>query len=128
MASIDRFPRPLDDMAELLEVLSSAAVKKAKTMGARKAPARSRHQGVIRRPGPETPLWNELTAAVRPYLVRRGSKSNLARILGVPRQRIYQYITRPTAMPDAETVLHLVLWLAVQKKTIDKGRHAQPVA
>lgn len=128
MTSIDRFPRPLDELAGLLESLSSAAVEKARKLRVQRKRARSRHRGVIRRPGEDTPLWNALIAAVRPHLVKRGAKSNLARVLGVPRQRIYQYITRPTAMPDAETVLHLVLWLGNQEKMIAKGRHAQPLA
>jgi len=128
MSSIDQFPRPLNDIAGLFENLLSDAVEQAAKLSAQRKHAHRTRQGEIRRPGEDTPLWNALIAAVRPHLVQWGAKSNLARVLGVPRQRIYQYITRPTAMPDAETVLHLVLWLANQEKLVAKGRHAQPVA
>lgn len=128
MTSMDRFPRPLDDLAELLESLSFAAVEKARNMKLHGKKVAKRRAGEVRHPGQDTPLWNALVAAVRPHLVQRGAKSNLARILGVPRQRIHEYITRPTALPDAETVLHLALWLANQENQLAKGRHARPVA
>jgi hypothetical protein len=128
MTSIDRFPRPLDQVAELFESLADAAVEQAKELHERRTRSGSKARGEIRRPGSETPLWNALIAAVRPHLVKRGAKSNLARILGVPRQRIYDTITRPTVMPDAEMTLHLLLWLAHQNSPLPAGRHAQPLA
>jgi hypothetical protein len=64
------------------------------------------------RPGPNTPLWNALVAAIRPHLRRRGEKINLGRELGVPPQRIHEYFVARTATPDAERTLDLVVWLA----------------
>lgn len=128
MSPTDQFPRPLDQVAELFEMLAGAAVEQARELHEQRTRSQHKRQSVSRRPGPDTPLWNALIAAVRPHLVKRGSKSNLARILGVPRQRIYDTITRPTVMPDAETALHLLLWLANQNNLSSKGRHAHPLA
>ena len=64
------------------------------------------------RPGPDTPLWNALVAAVRPHLRRRGEKINLGRELGLPPQRIHEYFVARTAAPDAERTLALMIWLA----------------
>lgn len=64
------------------------------------------------RPGPDTPLWNALVAAVRAQLRRRGEKINLGRELGVPPQRIHEYFVARTAAPDAERTLTLLVWLA----------------
>lgn len=72
---------------------------------------RPRRGGTVR-PGRRTPLWNALAATVRPHLRRRGAKSNLARMLGVPPQRIHQYFKENSASPDAERVLQLVVWLS----------------
>ena len=41
------------------------------------------------RVGPDTPLWNELANAVVASLGPRGDKANLARLLGVSRQRLH---------------------------------------
>lgn len=63
------------------------------------------------RPGPETPLWNELIRQILPYLRRRGSKAQLARLLGVPRQRLQACFKARYACLDAERTLQLVGWL-----------------
>ena len=68
-----------------------------------------------------------MVVRIQPYLVKRGAESDLARVLGVPRQRIYDYFTRRSSMPDAECILHLLLWLASQESSIAPGRHAQPL-
>jgi len=73
---------------------------------------RRRPRGATLRPGPDTPLWNALAAAVRPRLRRRGARVLLAHELGVPRARITEYFVKGTAMPDAERALLLLLWMS----------------
>ena len=63
------------------------------------------------RPGTDTPLWNELVRRIRPHLHRRGSKAQLARLLGVPRQRLQDCLKKKSASLDAERTLLLLGWL-----------------
>jgi len=71
--------------------------------------------GRTRRPGIDTPLWNALAARARVYLKKRGAKSNLARILGVPRQRVSDYFVAGSQAPDAERTLQLLFWLIARE-------------
>ena len=103
----------------LLDLLLLAAEDSAKT--ARKTyreQTRSR-RGATLRPGPETPLWNELAAAAREQLHVYGDKAKLARILGVPRQRVHQYLQSATACPDAERTLLLLSWTHARRQGRD---------
>ncbi len=88
-----------------------AAVKAVETREARRA-----GRGRTLRPGRTTPLWNELVAAARPWLHRRGSKAQLARILGVPRQRVHDALKADHACLDAERVLLLLCWIAAREQ------------
>jgi len=63
------------------------------------------------RPGCHTPLWNELSREIRPYLRRYGDQVNLGRLLGLPRQRIHSYFVKRTRIPDAERTLQFLAWL-----------------
>lgn len=97
---------------ELAELLIKAAV-----MMASQAPKAFRIQqsstrtGRTLRPGRDTPLWNELRTQLRPHLQKYGNQVNLARVLGLPRQRINAFITGGGQMPDAERTLQLFAWL-----------------
>ena len=75
-----------------------------------------RPRGGTLRPGPGTPLWNALVHSVRPHLSRWGVKSRLARLLGVPPQRVHEYFVRRTAAPDAERTLELIRWLGSRRR------------
>lgn len=69
-----------------------------------------------RRSGPETPLWNILVTLLRPELRRYGDKARLARYLGIPRQRLTDYLTGKTRrLPDAEMTLRLIHWLGAKQ-------------
>jgi hypothetical protein len=70
-----------------------------------------RKGGNTLRPGPQTPLWNELRRQLRPHLLRYGHQANLARLLGLPRQRVNAFVTGGGEMPDAERTLQLLAWL-----------------
>lgn len=62
-------------------------------------------------PGPDTPLWNALVRALRPHLRQRGSKAQLARLLGLHRQRLHECLKAGSASLDAERTLLLLGWL-----------------
>lgn len=67
------------------------------------------------RPGAATPLWNILAAQLRTELGAFGAKVRLARYLGIPRQRLHNFLTDPSRMPDAELTLRMLHWL-VEKR------------
>ena len=71
------------------------------------------------RPGPDTPLWNELAATTVKALGRRGEKAKLARLLGLSRQRLHMFLVAKTALPDAERTLQLLAWLQARQRGID---------
>ncbi len=67
------------------------------------------------RPGAATPMWNLLAQTLRAELSSYGSKTRLARYLGVPRQRLNDFLRGGSRMPDAELTLRLLHWL-VEKR------------
>ena len=78
-------------------------------------PSPGRGGGTLR-PGKHTPLWNQLRTQLRPHLRRYGQQVNLARMLGVPRQRINAFVTGGGRMPDAERTLQLLVWLVAVRQ------------
>lgn len=72
-------------------------------------------------PGSDTPLWNELMRCVRRRLRRRGEQAQLARVLGLSRQRLNRCLTGECAMLDAERTLLLVGWLAARSAGREVG-------
>jgi len=100
---------------ELIEWLAKAGAESARrTAGKRRR--RPPQRGLTLLPGPDTPLWNELVRQVAPLLRKRGSKVHLARILGVPRQRLQVCLKARTAFLDAERTLLLLAWLAARRR------------
>ena len=98
----------------LVALLGEAAIAAAATA------ARATYQASFRRkrgprrktrPGLDTPLWNVLVQELRRALVPYGSKARLARHLGVPRQRLQDFLKAGARLPDAETTLRLLHWL-----------------
>ena len=65
-----------------------------------------------RQPGIESPMWTSCVPLLRKELRRYGAKSQLARYLGIPRQRVYDYLKKRSRVPDAEIGLRMVHWLA----------------
>ena len=49
---------------------------------------------------------------VRAELAPHGAKARLARYLGIPRQRLNDFLTGRSRLPDAELTLRLLHWLA----------------
>jgi len=109
-------------MLGLLGELGSLAVEQAQRAAQRRKIARRPRRGSTLRPGDDTPLWNAVVEKVRPYLAKRGAKANLARVLEVPRQRVHDYFVTDTQMPDAERMIHVLLWLAAR----ESGDAAKP--
>lgn len=66
-------------------------------------------------PGSDTPLWNLVVDDMRIELQQRGAKSRLARFLDVPPQRISDWVTGKRRVPDAETLLRILFWLAERR-------------
>jgi hypothetical protein len=98
----------------LVALLGDAAIAAAATA------ARATYQASFRRkrgprrkprPGLDTPLWNALAPELRRALLPYGSKARLARHLGVPRQRLQDYLKSGARVPDGETTLRLLHWL-----------------
>lgn len=101
----------VDGIAELMLILWDAACEPARK------PVRRRERDIAGRnctlrPGGETPLWNQLIKTVRPMLRTRGAKALLARELGLPRQRVHEFLMSRSAQPDAERALYLLAWVA----------------
>lgn len=95
---------------EIIEWLTDAAAESARrTVG--KLKRRPPKRGLTLQPGADTPLWNELVRQVTPLLRRRGSKVHLARILGIPRQRLHVCLKAQAGCLDAERTLLLLAWL-----------------
>lgn len=95
-------------LAEVAEVSARQLRKKLK-------PTR-RESYLTRRPGDDTPLWNACAAMLRAELKPYGSKVRLARYLGIPKQRVTDFLKNGSRMPEAETLLQMLNWLA-QKRT-----------
>lgn len=120
---LDQVPLPkrLDLPLKLAELIHAAATEMAKrSQKAFQISERRTRRGATLRPGKDTPLWNELRAQIRPHLRRRGEQANLARVLGLPRQRVHAFMSSGTQMPDAERTLQLLAWLLVARR----GRRA----
>lgn len=111
----DYVPSRIRDFEPLLFLIEQAARVQARSTAksATKTPRRSprRSRGLTLRPGAATPLWNELTKTVHLNLRKRGAKVNLARYLGIHRQRLHLLIVSRQACPDAERTLMLLVWL-----------------
>jgi hypothetical protein len=113
--------RELDLLAKLASQFAVAAVEASRKAAQESAFSRRVRRGATLRPGRNTPLWNELARAVNAQFRRRGDRVNLGRILGLPRQRIYELFGRNRYLPDAERTLLLLLWLQARRAGQDLG-------
>lgn len=99
------------DLGGLLYDAAEAAARSAKSA------VRQRRSGsyLTRRPGAESPLWNICADLLRAELHVRGSKVRLARMIGVPKQRLNDFLKANDRLPDAELTLQLLNWLAQKR-------------
>jgi hypothetical protein len=105
-------------MWSVVHLLETAAAR-LRAAGRRKEPERPRRRAKTFQPGPDTPVWNQLVRSAAPYLRKRGDKVRLARLLGLPRQRIHQLLVGKSACADAERTLLLLAWVAARRA----GKH-----
>lgn len=101
----------LNQLVPLADGLVAAARATAAATRKIQRERRRTRKGTSLHPGPDTPLWNELAAAVEKALRRRGEKAKLARLIGVHRQRLHVLLVSKRAIPDAERTLQLLAWL-----------------
>jgi hypothetical protein len=80
---------------------------------------RRRASYFTRRPGADTPMWNLCAQALKAELKPHGAKVRLARYLGIPKQRISDFLAGRSRMPDAELTLQLLYWLSEKKNGRD---------
>jgi len=102
---------------DLAEVLAEASAVSAAKLKKAVKPVRSQACRT-RRPGNATPLWNACSALLREQLKPYGSKARLARYLGIPRQRLNDFLKAGSRLPDAEILLLMLHWSA----TLRTGR------
>jgi hypothetical protein len=71
------------------------------------------------RPGNNTPMWNLCCVVLKNELRPHGSKVRLARYLGIPKQRISDFLAGRRRMPDAEITLRMIHWVAAKRAGMD---------
>jgi hypothetical protein len=104
-----------EDLAGFAEYLLQVAWENLRNIAQAKKPERRRKASVTLQPGVDTPVWNELVKSALPYLEKRGEKVKLARLLGLPRQRLHQLLVQKTACADAERTLLLLAWVHAKR-------------
>ena len=117
--SLVPLPARLRQLMSLIDLLVLAAEESARAARKVYKERTRQRRGVTLRPGVQTPLWNELARAAREQLTRYGDRARLARILGVPRQRVDQYLRAKSACPDAERTLLLLAWVQTRRNGRD---------
>lgn len=118
--SYDPSPASLKLVADLildLYAVAATSARAAAKQGRRMVPRSQRNRTL--RPGAGTPLWNELVKQAQPFLRQRGTKAQLARVLGVPRQRLQDCLKTRSACLDAERTLLLLCWVVAQRQGRD---------
>lgn len=116
-----RFAPQLEIPVELAIALMEAASRSVRESMQRYRRSRRPRRGDTLKPGPETPLWNELRHAVRGQLTRYGDKARLGRLLGLPRQRVNDLLKEERYLPDAERTLLILVWLQMRRQGRDLG-------
>jgi hypothetical protein len=103
------------DLAEVLTEAAEEGLKHAEKL------AKPRRRGTYRtlRPGSGTPMWNACAQLLRAELKPYGSKVRLARYLGIPKQRVTDFLRNGSRMPDAEILLRVLHWLAAKRSGRD---------
>ena len=114
-------PAALAFPAELAVILAEAAADAIRRSLKPVRESRRPRRGATLRPGVQTPLWNALAAAVRARLTRYGEQAKLARLLGLPRQRVHELLNARNHQPDAERTLLLLVWLQARAEGRDLG-------
>ena len=99
------------DLGEALAVAASTGAKRL-TLAMR---PRRKGSYKTRRPGYDTPMWNVCATLLAAELRIRGRKVRLARYLGIPRQRLHDFLRGRSRQPDAELLLRMLHWMAEKR-------------
>ena len=105
------FPPRMRQFDALIDLIADAADAAAAESMKRYRRRPRRRPGMRPVVGEDTPLWNILAETCANQLTRYGDKARLARMLGVPRQRVHLLFVARSACPDAERTLQLLVWL-----------------
>jgi hypothetical protein len=66
-------------------------------------------------------MWNLFVELLRSELKVYGSKVRLARYLGIPKQRLNDFLQGRQRLPDAELTLQMLAWLASRRAGRDRS-------
>jgi len=122
-------PHPPVDSAllrDLFRALEEVVYVAAQRIRKPRPPAPRRGVGRTLRPGAQTPLWNTLVKQALPFLGKRGSKVQLARFLGLPKQRLQDCLKARHAALDAERTLRLFCWVTSRQQDRDLSSQIFP--
>lgn len=99
------------DLGEALAVAAHTGVQRVNLA------MRPRRKGSdkTRRPGYDTPMWNVCATLLKAELQLRGTKVRLARYLGIPRQRLHDFLRGRSRQPDAELLLRMLHWMSEKR-------------
>lgn len=108
--------RPVVELIGILGAAAEIAARKAARSTFRSIDRRAGHRRIApteSNPAGEstTPMWNALADQLHLALQKHGAKARLARHLGVPRQRVSDFV-KSRRLPDAEMTLRMLHWLA----------------
>jgi len=107
-------PRGLEFWMLLDAAFEAAAATASKRI--QRALRPRRHKAYkTRKPGFATPMWNVCAVMIKMELKPYGAKVRLARYLGIPRQRLQDFLNGRSRLPDAELTLRLLHWLAAKR-------------
>jgi len=105
----------------VLELLRLGAMAVGESVEKRRARARKATRearpGQALFAGVNTPLWNALALALKSECRKRGDQVKLARMVGLSRQRMNNFLHGKGGLPDAERTLVLLNWLAARSKS-----------
>ena len=113
-------------LRDLFRVLEDVVYVAAERIRKTRRPAPRQGVGRTLRPGAQTPLWNTLVKQALPFLGKRGSKVQLARYLGLPKQRLQDCLKTRHATLDAERTLRLFCWITARQQGKDLSSQILP--
>jgi hypothetical protein len=111
-------PRGLEFWSLLDPALDAAVAAASRRVHRALRPRRTKAYKT-RKPGLATPLWNVVAVMIKRELKPYGAKVRLARHLGIPRQRLQDFLNARSRLPDAELTLRLLHWLAAKRGGVD---------
>ena len=111
-------PRGLEFWALLEPAFEAAAAAASKRLHSDLRPRRQAGYKT-RRPGFDTPFWNVCATMLKRELRPHGAKVRLARYLGIPKQRLQDFLNQRSRLPDAELALRLLHWLSARRGGVD---------